>query len=145
MINKKRILGLTVFIAVASLVLIVKFYNAPCLPPDKPSSLSENVKWFGDCDGGNWIELININKQEEIIRLKIYRDYDGTLEMDANFKIDGCEFNYVNESNWSEKMVGYLNESILLIGIKDCFLKPVYPAFGGEEWELIKEKGNVPN
>lgn len=116
------------------------FFNQPCVNPEKPIKLSQKAKWFGGCDGGNWIELIKINEQEELIRFKIYRDYDGALEMDANFKINDCDFKTINNNNWSDYIVGYMNETITLKGEKNCYLKLVYPAFGGEDWEIIKEK-----
>lgn len=145
MSRKKKILTLSIIVLV-SVVLIYMFQERPCKPFEKPTSLPEKTYWFGDCDGGNWIELVNTDKQRKIIRFKIYRDYDGVLQMDANFKLGSCSFNDINRSNWKEKIVGYINETISLKGDKNCFLKPVYPAFGGEEWEILRTKNdNVPD
>ena len=141
MIRKNLILRLAVFITAMSFMLIISCKNS-CPPPEKPKSLTENTVWFGDCDGGNWIELVNVDKEAKLIRFKIYRDYDGTLEMDADFNLGNCDFNDINKSNWTEKIVGYINETISLKGDKDCFLKPVYPAYGGDEWETKKNKEN---
>lgn len=105
--NKKIKNRLAALFAAMSITLIFICRNE-YLPPEKPKVLSENTVWFGDCDGGNWIQLVNINREEKLIRLKIYRDYDGILEMDANFKLGVCDFNDINESNWKEKLLAIL-------------------------------------
>jgi len=115
-----------IFLLISGCFLFYKwFFNQPCLPPEKPERLTSKAVWFGSCDGGNWIELININLKENKYRFKIYRDYDGVLMMDANFKVVNCEdTDILNENNWKDLIVGYLNENI---GIKesDCYLKIV--------------------
>lgn len=38
--------------------------NKPCDPPEIPTGLSLNAKWYGGCDGGNWIELVSVSDKK---------------------------------------------------------------------------------
>lgn len=143
MMNKKNEIILLSTLLAAVVVIIFLTQKQPCSPPEKPEILSEDALWFGDCDGGNWIELVSANYNEKTFRFRIYRDYDGVLEMDTNFQLLNCDEINIDENNWSEMIVGYLNESISVNTEQDCALRPIYPAYSGEEWELIKEKRNL--
>ena len=62
--------------------------NTGCPPPDRPDKVPASAVWKGDCDGGSWIELVSI--EEEKIRFRAYRDWNGDLILDANFKYKDC-------------------------------------------------------
>jgi hypothetical protein len=141
--NKKNKIILLSALLLAVVVIIFLTQKQPCSPPEKPETLAENALWFGDCDGGNWIELVSANYNKKTFRFRIYRDYDGVLEMDTNFELLNCDEINIDENNWSEMIVGYLNESISVKAEQDCTLRPIYPAYSGEEWEIIKEKRNL--
>lgn len=142
---KKGLIGFTILILMvlgAGYLYINWAFRQPCPPPEKPSTVPSGAVWKGGCDGGNWIELISINNGK--YRFRIYRDWDGVLEMDADFQLVECNTVELNFSNWILYTSAYLNESI---GIDErlseninCHLKAVFPAYGGEEWEILKEK-----
>jgi len=106
-----------------------------CPPPRKPSSVPVRAIWKGGCDGGNWIELVSIKNEK--YRFKIYRDYDGHMILEADFKLKDCRNASFNESNWQDYITVYINESIEIIQIdgidKKCKLVPIFPAYGGDE------------
>lgn len=136
--KKVIIIVLISLIAITGLWYFLKLGSQwPCDPPEKPNNVPEEAVWKGGCDGGNWIELISISSSK--YRFRIYRDWDGTLELDADFEPVLCEKINLTESNWSQSITGYLNEKI---NIQDtsCYLNIVYPAYGGSQWEIIKEK-----
>ncbi len=133
---KKKLL-IIVLIVVFCLAFFWWFFSPSCVPPKKPENVPSSAVWKGGCDGGNWIELVYIKKGK--IRFRIYRDWNGDLVLDANFKYQSCNNFRLTEFNWEEKIVGYLNESIN-IKQNSCYLVPVYPAYGGEQWIIIREK-----
>lgn len=116
--------------------------NKPCDPPERPTGLSSNAKWHGGCDGGNWIELVSISDNK--YRFKVYRDWDGVLNMDADFVPENCNQLNLTDKNWDALISYYTqDDSSVYITIKnetDCRLKSVYPAYGGEDWEMLQEK-----
>jgi hypothetical protein len=118
-------------------------FKSPCDPPRKLDSVPEKASWFGGCDGGNWIELINV--KEDKYRFKVYRDWDGELSIDADFVVKNCNNLALNENNWKERLA-YYNEGeeasvrIVLKGGDNCYLESIIPAYGGEDWKVIKEK-----
>jgi hypothetical protein len=116
--------------------------NRPCSPPERPTGLPANAKWFGGCDGGNWIELISSTDSK--YRFKVYRDWDGVLSMDADFVVEGCDKLEITSENWIG-LISYYNQSdslayIMIKDQSDCRLKSVFPAYGGEDWEVLQEK-----
>ena len=120
----------------------------PCSSPPKPNNLSDTVMWSGDCDGGNWIELVDI--KDNVYRFRIYQDYDGVLLMDADFMLKNCNNKVIDMENWQTRVCCYSNsmDSLVRLGIKnigneDCnngYLESIYPAYGGVDWEIIQEK-----
>ena len=118
-------------VIIAVLVLAVVFwkwfFNQPCLPPERPDSVPKEAIWKGDCDGGNWIELVNIDKDN--VRFRIYRDWNGDLILDADFKYENCQLFRLTESNWSNH-VAYFDEGIEIYdksGSENCRLSLVFP------------------
>ncbi len=109
-----------------------------------------NAIWRGGCDGGHWIELVSV--KEPLYRFRVYRMWDGTLEMDANYHfVEGKTV--LSQQNWQE-IIGYYYDrpdsltSISVITIENdekvfYSLHSIYPAFGGDDWEIIKEKYNL--
>ena len=132
--NKKvKILSVMAIIVVTLFLFNKWFFNQPCLPPDRPTELTDKALWFGGCDGGNWIELVGINTKENKYRFRIYRDYNGSLVMDADFKMVNCEkTDILNENNWSNLLVSYLNENIGVKGV-ECYLEVINPPYETEE------------
>lgn len=85
-------------------------------PPEVPIS----AVWSGGCDGGNWVEYVSTDL-DGLHRFKIYRDYDGFLQVDAKFKADSCS----TENDFSNTL--YINGNIIVDkGAKsNCVLKPL--------------------
>ncbi len=136
--KKVAIIILLALVVVVGLWYFLKLGSQwPCDPPEKPKSVPQEAVWKGGCDGGNWIELVDTRNSK--YRFRIYRDWDGTLELDADFKPVSCENPKLTISNWEQSITGYLNEKI---NLKDtsCYLQITYPAYGGSQWEIIKEK-----
>lgn len=116
--------------------------NRPCDPPERPTGLPLTAKWFGGCDGGNWIELVSTTENK--YRLKVYRDWDGVLNMDADFVPENCGQLNLDDKNWDQIISYYTQDDsgtfITIKNYNDCRLKAVYPAYGGEDWEALQEK-----
>jgi hypothetical protein len=140
-----------VFFTLVSIALVVTlayrwFFGQPCLPPEKPISVKEEAKWFGSCDGGNWIELVNNDGQKAHFR--VYRDWDGELLIDASFKPEKCSI-ILDKNNWKDRVLYYSHsstDSSVFIVVKDensssgvCFFIADYPAYDGSDWNTIKE------
>lgn len=145
--ERKLIIVIVVFTLGMGIVILSKwFFSSPYTPPEKPARVPESAKWFGDRDGGTWIELVNV--EEEKFRFRIYRDWDGELLMDAGFTGKG-RLSGLSGDNWHEKIVYYEYSASLdqfIIKLKDQpddqsdYLIPVFPAYGGSDWEKIKEE-----
>lgn len=136
--KKALIIGLVVLIVIVGLWFFLRQASQwPCDPPEKPNNVPKAAIWKGGCDGGSWIELVSVSSSK--YRFRIYRDWDGTLELDADFEPVSCAEINLSESNWEQSITGYLNEKI---NLKDtpCYLKIIYPAYGGSQWEIIREK-----
>jgi hypothetical protein len=118
-------------------VLFFKYvsFDAPCLPPEKPTNVPASAVWKGGCDGGSWIELVSI--KEDKIRFRIYRDWNGKLILDADFENGDCDSFRLTETNWTEYAGDFINGNIGIhissnAGVK-CRLVPVYPAYMEEK------------
>jgi len=72
--------------------------SRPCEPPPKPLKVPNEARWFGGCDGGNWIELISIVDNK--YRFRIYQDWSGELEVDEEFVPEGCNGAFITLENW---------------------------------------------
>jgi hypothetical protein len=137
-----------VIVAVIILILFIgyKYFDysmtQPCDPPSRPQGLPASAKWYGGCDGGNWIELVSISDNK--YRFKVYRDWDGVLNIDADFVPENCSKLNLTDRNWDGLISYYTqDDSSVYITIKNeanCRLKSVYPAYGGEDREILQEK-----
>ncbi len=81
-----------------------------CDPPQKPNKVPNSAVWKGGCDGGNWIELVSVEKEK--IRFRIYRDWNGKLILDADFEYKGCTEFRLTKSNWIKCIAGFINGNI---------------------------------
>jgi len=149
----KKWIIIVLALALVFFLFYVWFFNQPCDPPQKPDVVPKAAIWSGGCDGGNWIELVEV--KEEKYRFRIYRDWDGELQMDADFKFKkGTDYN-LTYSNWTEVVCCYSSslDSLMTLSVvsddekeKDRIhyqLQSMYPAYGGSDWEIIKEKYNI--
>ncbi len=144
--TRKVIIGI---LSILGILLILSYYyinwsfNQPCPPPKKPTSVPKKAVWKGGCDGGHWVEWIGVKKRG--YRFKIYRDWDGHLTLDTDFKLEECSGIEITQENWKDYVTGFSGETLEIKNLsqsKDwkCRLVPVYPAYGGDQWEIIKEK-----
>jgi hypothetical protein len=137
---KKAIIIILVVLIVVVLLTVIFFkygsFGNGCPPPDKPKNVPLEAVLKGGCDGGNWIELVEI--KEDKCRFRIYRDWNGALILDADFKYVNCNGFRLTKSNWVDH-VAYFGEAIEFFdkpGINDrCRLEPVYPAYYEESLE----------
>lgn len=117
--------------------------TVPCKEPERPLGIPKEAIWNGSCDGGYWIHLVGI--EENKYRFKIFVDYDSTVLMDADFVAsDKClGFDMPKDKSILKKVSVVEPEKILIkLGEgKFCSLNPIYPAYGGYTWEIIKKKG----
>ncbi len=103
-----------------------------CPPPRKPSRIPEGAVWKGDCNGGNWVELVAI--RDKRMRFRIYEARRGKLLLDADFEHRDCHGWRLTESNWAEHVVSFgyalelTHEPDAAPGSR-CRLEPVYPAY----------------
>jgi hypothetical protein len=128
------LMGSIVFFIIVLKLLVQT--DTECDPPEKPDNVSQKAIWKGGCDGGNWIELVSLD--EERIRFRIYRDWDGDLIFDADFKYESCEDFKLTEANWIDHIAYFGNNLVLYeneaVPFK-CFLEPIYPAYKEEAIE----------
>ncbi len=142
--RKPIIVAIVLILGIGIVILAKWFFSSSWNPPEKPAGVPDSAKWFGDRDGGTWIELVDA--EDDNFRFRIYRDWDGELLMDAVFTgsrpIPG-----LSGENWHEKIVYYEYSALLdqfIIKLKDQlndqsdYLIPVFPAYGGSDWEKIK-------
>ena len=54
---------------------------------DRPDNVPESAIWSGGPDGGEWIEFVE--RHGGMYRYRIYRDCDGSLLLDADFRLTG--------------------------------------------------------
>jgi hypothetical protein len=113
------------------------FFNQPCNPPQKPNNVPISAVWKGGCDGGSWIEFVSI--KENIVRFRIYRDWNGDLLLDADFEYKNCGSFRLTSSNWVKCVGDYINGNIgIHINCEDnnkCYLEPKYPLHYQEKVE----------
>ena len=68
--------GIIIAIICAILFFNWKFKQS-CEEWKKPVNVPISAVWKGGCDGGNWVELVDI--KTDTIRFRIYRDWNGDL------------------------------------------------------------------
>lgn len=116
--------------AIFFVVLYKWFFNQPCKVPEKSDNVPRSAVWKGDCDEGQWIELVSM--REDTCRFRIYQDYDGSLILDADFYYVDCENFRLTKDNWVEH-IAYFGNTLELYDKsnpnKRCYLAPIYPPY----------------
>lgn len=103
-----------------------------CPPPRKPNSVPDLAVWEGNCDGGNWIELVSVKAGR--FRFRIYEARRGNLLLDADFEYRDCDAFRLTEANWTEHIINFgyaleLGHTPEAEYGPRCRLEPVYPAY----------------
>ena len=140
------ILIIVLMLIVVGLGCFVHYYNnMECEEPQRVGQVPASALWIGGCDGGYWIDFVG--QKDDRCRFRIYQDWSGDLRMDADFVREGDDQSiYLTKENWKELFVNYTeNDTFSYVLIKahdgaECELKISYPAYGGEDWEVLKEK-----
>mgnify|MGYP003397026518 CR=1 FL=1 len=133
------IIGFIIFIGFTGLMIYVigKAMDDCSQSLEKPTNIPQSAVWSGECETGNWINLVEIHDGK--YRFMLY-GCDGALVLDADFVVKG-EPNYrqiINEDNWQDKILTYKVDADF-VNIKGGELELVLPAYGGEYWD--KDKG----
>ncbi len=95
-------------------IFIVWRFNRPCEEWERPSNVPVEAAWIGGCDGGIWLEFVDI-QTPDTIRFKIYRDWNGDLILDANFVCDSCPDMQITENNWRESFSHFDGETLCVL------------------------------
>lgn len=129
-----------IIVVIVSIILFIDWlFKQPCEDWKKPSNVPVSAVWKGGCDGGSWVELVDI--KADTIRFRIYRDWNGNLILDADFVYKNCNNLRLTKANWSEYIVGFDGE---VLGIYSkfqsnsppyCQIVPVFPAYYEEKVE----------
>lgn len=128
------IIGVAIFLLCTSL-FITLFYNKSYEECVKPYNVPDAAVWIGGCDGGVWIELVEV--KHDTVRLRIYRDSNGELVLDSNFHSSTCQNTQVTKMNWNKIITSYDGESLNINGTNaaggiGCQLEPITPAYYDE-------------
>ena len=130
---------LYLFVGIIILIVgVILFFNwqRPCGEWEKPANVPVAAIWKGGCDGGNWVELVDI--KADTIRFRIYHDWNGDLLLDADFVSEKCNDLQLTKINWNEYITGFDGTAIHTTILSDnmyCRLVPVYPAYYEEKIE----------
>ncbi len=149
-----KFLIIAIILFVFAIKLIDWWFNLPsnCNAPEKPSNVPEQAVWHGFSDAGYWIDLVEI--KEDKYRFRIYLGWNGDLEMDADFKFRDKKID-LTTINWKDFIAGYWHsstDSLVLLnfivydieGKRELYqLQSIYPAYGGSDWDIIREKYNI--
>lgn len=115
-------------------VLILWLFKNSCEPWERPKQVPLSAIWKGGCDGGNWIELVDI--RTDTIRLRIYRDWNGELILDADFVSENCDDLQLTKTNWNKNIDFFDGIAIYCkndVGGGYCKFNPILPAYYEEE------------
>lgn len=131
------IIGITIIIIVA----IKRINKADCPPPPIPPTIPSDAKWCGGCDGSEWIYLVPNDSAYHFI---VFLHPSGDTILNGIFEPEDRTF-VVNKKKWRDQIGFYAsNDSLLYILASDsvgpCRLICKYPAYGGRDWDIIKEK-----
>lgn len=104
--------------------------------PERLINIPKNTIWGGHLDGGFWFELMKKYDNSKY-RFRIYNDYNGNLVLDADFTIVNPK-KKVDIKSINEIEIFFMFK---YLEINEVELKPIYPAYGGEYWEIAKKTG----
>jgi hypothetical protein len=132
---KTKLLYLFAGIIIVGMVLFVTWlFKRPCEQWEKPANVPVLAVWKGGCDGGNWVELVDI--KADTIRFRIYHDWNGNLLLDADFVSENCNDLQLTKENWNE-YITYFDGTKIYTKIQSdssyCRLVPVFPAYYEEK------------
>lgn len=132
---KTKMLYLFAGIIIVGMVLFITWlFNRPCEQWEKPANVPVSTVWKGGCDGGNWVELVDV--KADTIRLRIYRDWNGDLILDADFVSENCNNLQLTKENWNE-FISYFDGKKIYSKIQSdssyCQFVPVFPAYYEEK------------
>lgn len=88
----------------------------PCDPPERNEKVPETAVWSGGCGGGYWFEQVGYTKSNNRYRIRIYNDFDGNLELDAEFGASDTCKKSVDDEIIVSKISVYNGEQIILKG-----------------------------
>jgi hypothetical protein len=128
---KISLLVIGIFVVIFVLGYFAIDCNVGCDPPAKPPKVPASAIWKGDCDGGDWVELVDIKK--DTVRFRIYRDWNGELILDADFIYENCNSLRLTQSNWNE-YIAYFGNALEIYSKSQsdnslCRLVPIFPAY----------------
>ena len=124
-------------------------FNQPCDPPPKPDGMPVSARWYGGCDGGYWLEFVEYQSESNKYRFRVYLDYKTEVLLDADYMLNEeclqASINIPKDSSILD-MIGYIEGYYKKLYFDNtekmkCYLAPVYPAYGGIDWETLKETG----
>jgi hypothetical protein len=134
---KTKLLYLFAGIIIVGIVLFsVLLFKQPCGEWKKPVSVPVSAVWKGGCDGGSWVELVDI--RADTVRFRIYYDWSGNLELDADFVSEKCNDLQLTKANWNERITFFDGTAIYTNVLSDssyCRLVPIFPAYYGNKIE----------
>ena len=134
LIMRIRFLYLFVGTMIIIALFIIWLFKRPCEQWERPANVPVSAIWKGGCDGGNWLELVDI--KDDTIRLRIYRDWNGELILDADFVSENCKDLHLTVANWNE-YIDYFDGTKIYsktqLDSSCCRLFPVFPAYYEEK------------
>ena len=126
----KKIYLLIGIITIAITLFFTYRFKRPCEQLEKPENIPVSAIWKGGCDGGVWIELVEIKM--DTIRARIYNDWNGDLLLDAVFISENCKDVLLTKTNLNENIIYFDGEKIytkIQVGRNYCRFTPVFPAY----------------
>lgn len=128
---KTKLLYLFAGIIIAGMVLFFTWlFKRPCEQWKKPENVPVSAIWKGGCDGGIWVELVDI--KADTIRFRIYQDWNGELLLDADFVSENCDDLLLTKTTWNEYIDYFDGTKIyskIQVGGSCCRLIPIFPAY----------------
>lgn len=114
---------------------------------EKPANVPAAALWKGGCDGGNWVELVDI--KGDTLRFRSYYDVSGNLILDADYICQNCTNLHLTKENWSEYISDFNDDNLSIYSELQekfksdsgyCTLVPIYPAY----YDLEKIIKSIP-
>ena len=138
--TKKALLVFLILLVLIAGSVGILLQKKPCGEPAKPEGVPRTAIWNGGCDGGYWLDLVEAKGAK--YRFRLYLDYTAEVVMDADFVLnDSCKIPLPQKDHILNKVTIVEEDKILIYHEnQNCYLQPVYPAYGGSSYKIIKEK-----